>query len=124
MKLVPKIFEKLSNFFYHGFNSEKKIKDAYNYLKKSNQLKTIEKIRIEIEKKELKNKLDFSYPFKNNNDLPKTLNQILHLKLIVLSQLSSQLAISLHKDKTFYFPLPKEWLDIVSNNGIKTNFTL
>lgn len=124
MKLVSKIFEKLSNFFYHGFNSEKKIKDAYNYLKKSNQLKTIEKIRIEIEKKELKNKLDFSYPFKNNNDLPKTLNQILHLKLIVLSQFSSQLAISLHKDKTFYFPLPKEWLDIVSNNGIKTNFTL
>ena len=123
MKLASKIFEKLSKFFYHGFNSEKKIEDAYNYLKKSNQLKTIEKIRIEIEKKELKNKSELSYPF-NNNDLPKTLNQILHLKLIVLSQFSSQLAISLHEDKTFYYPLPKEWLDIVSNNGIKTNFTL
>jgi len=44
MKLASKIFEKLSKFFYHGFNSEKKIEDAYNYLKKSNQLKTIEKI--------------------------------------------------------------------------------
>ena len=124
MKLASKILEKLSKFFYHGFNSEKKIEDAYNYLKKNNQLKIIEKIRIEIEKKELKNKLELSYILKNNNDLAKTLNQILHTKLIVLSQFSSQLAISLHKHKTFYFPLPKEWLDIINNNGIKTNFHL
>ena len=124
MKLASKILEKLSKFFYHGFNSEKKIEDAYNYLKKNNQLKIIEKIRIEIEKKELKNKLELSYILKNNNDLAKTLNQILHTKLIVLSQFSSQLAISLHKHKTFYFPLPKEWLDIINNNGINTNFHL
>ena len=46
MKFLSKILEKLTKFFYHGFNSEKKIEDAYDYLRKNNQIKIIEKIKI------------------------------------------------------------------------------
>ena len=124
-KLIAK---KIFLSFVLGFNYEKKIENAYNYLKKNNQLKIIEKIKIEIEKKEITNKIKFSNSFKNNpdlsNNLIKTLNQILNLNFIFFSNFSSQLAICLHKNKVFYFPLPREWLNIVNKNGIKTNFAL
>ena len=105
--------------------ADQKIKEAYDFLEKNNQLKIIDGIKTEIEKKEISYKFnpipEFKVKINNNENFIKTLNQILHLNL-ELSLFSAQLAISLHKNKTFFFPLPKEWLDILHNKGIKINY--
>lgn len=126
MNFLKKILKNISLLFYLGLNFKKKIKEAHNYLIKSGELKIIDKIRYEIEKTKIEinlNKFDYLknnfYPEKN---LDITYTQILHLKYIVNSNFSAALAMSIYKKKSFFFPLPKEWLKILIDNNIKVNY--
>ena len=127
MHFFKKIFNNINLFFYHGFNYNEKIKDAYFFLKESGKIEIIDKIRYEIEHTKIQIDLNkFSYLKKNINfeeDLNITYTQILHLKYVVNSSFSSALAVAIHKKKNFFSPLPKEWLQILIKNNIKVSYT-
>ena len=58
---------------------------------------------------------------KESNEINATLNQIIHHKYINTT-FSLKVAQCLAFNKVFYYPLPDEWIKIVKDKGIKTNF--
>ena len=107
MTLLKKIINFISILLFIGLNKEEKIELAHENLKRSNNLKKIDKIKFEIEKKKIEFDLKkFNFLKESSNDIEnyeRTLNQILHLELIINSYFTSHLAISIYKKKKILF---------------------
>ena len=125
LNLNPTFIKKIYLSFILGLKYEKKIEDTYKILKEKNKLREIEKIKFEIENIKIEfNRNGFSILSKINkesNDINATLNQIIHHKYINTT-FSLKVAQCLAFNKVFYYPLPDEWIKIVKDKGIKTNF--
>ena len=125
LNLNPTFINKIYLTFILGLNYEKKIENTYKILKEKNKLREIEKIKFEIENTKIKfnrNRLAIlSKINKESNEINATLNQIIHHKYINTT-FSFKVAQCLAFNKVFYYPLPDEWIKIVKDKGIKTNF--
>ena len=125
LNLNPTFIKKIYLTFILGLKYEKKIEDTYKILKEKNKLREIEKIKFEIENTKIKfnrNRLAIlSKINKESNEINATLNQIIHHKYINTT-FSFKVAQCLAFNKVFYYPLPDEWIKIVKDKGIKTNF--
>lgn len=125
LNLNPSFIKKIYLSFILGLKYEKKIEDTYKILKEKNKLREIDKIKIEIENTKIKfnrNKLSiFSKINKDSKNINDTLNQIIYHKYIN-TIFTSKIGQCLAFNKVFYYPLPDEWIKIVKDKGIKTNF--
>lgn len=125
LNINPSFIKKIFLSLILGLKYEKKIEDAYKILKEKNKLTEIDKIKIEIENTKIKfNRNKPSIYLKLNKeikDINDTLNQIIYHKYINTT-FTSKIGQCLAFNKVFYYPLPDEWIKVVKDKGIKTNF--
>lgn len=125
LNINPSFIKKIFLSLILGLKYEKKIEDAYKILKEKNKLTEIDKIKFEIENTKIKfNRNKPSIHLKLNKeikDINDTLNQIIYHKYINTT-FTSKIGQCLAFNKVFYYPLPDEWIKVVKDKGIKTNF--
>jgi polysaccharide biosynthesis PFTS motif protein len=115
------MIKSIITFLYFNNFFEKKLEQAYKILEKNKQIDLVYKI-----KKNLKNiqyndgKIDNSF-LDYNLDICLALNQFIYSKLINTPFFTSKLIFAIAYNEKFYFPIPKNYLDIV-NSSVKVSY--
>ena len=108
------MIKSIINFIFFNRSFEKKIEQTYKILKKNNKIEQIYEIKEKIQKlKNSKNKLDSSFE-DYDLDINLSLRQFIYSRFINTTFFTSRLMFAIANEDYFYFPISKDYLDIIS----------
>ena len=108
------MIKSIINFIFFNRSFEKKIEQTYKILKKNNKIEQIYEIKEKIQKlKNSKNKLDSSFE-DYDLDIYLSLRQFIYSRFINTNFFTSRLMFAIANEDYFYFPITKDYLDIIS----------
>jgi|LakMenEpi03Aug12_release.lakeMendotaPanAssembly.Ray.scaffolds.fasta_scaffold209040_2 polysaccharide biosynthesis PFTS motif protein len=115
-------------FFKYFFNKEKnnlrKISKGHRLLKDSNQLDYLDNLKIQLTNTSLKSKINSSQFIKIDSEVVSievAVRQFILQRFIGINFNKEVLLCLADKKKNFRYPLPLEWHNVISENGIKVN---
>ena len=115
------MIKSIITFFYFNNFFEKKLERAYKIIEKNEQINLVYKIKENLKNTQYKeHQIDDSF-LDCNLDIYLALNQFIYSKFINTPFFTSKLIFAIAFNERFYFPLPKNYLDII-NRSVKVGY--
>ncbi len=108
------MIKSIINFIFFNKSFEKKIEQSYKILKENNKIEQIYEIKEKLQKLNYSTyKLDSS--FKNYDlDIGLSIRQYIYSRFVNTPFFTSRLIFAIADDNYFYFPITKDYLNIIS----------